>query len=595
MRLSTIFTHYCAWVNLLCIQGLVVLAFNTAYTTLRSRNFRDNSAHKFSATNTNAVLELGDEIDINAASSERKFLILQEVDKLLPNNPMVTEDILAKISCYVAKDVQWTKESPLPFESGRNHYGVKPNQLAVEYEPVTVGIASSEASVSTIALRTKPSTPLLSPNEIAFLREAVETYWRHMASTENDGDSSSKSRFTYQRRGNSEAHLSDVVQYYEQMKKGEKEQLQLSALVEKLLLDRVYPWIRDAFLSEEDESIYSDDLSLYVYDSLFIRYNATEAEKIGAGQPLHRDLGYVSINLMLNSQDDFDGGGTFFENQLTPVVMNGGVGASNNDIHPLKPHSPGHAIAHYSSSRHAGAATFEGVRDILVLFVAAATDGTPPKWEVAARLKSAARVYCSDVNSIDEQLICRVRHHRLALEQMPEDGEAYHYLGMALLDYHQYYLDAQGCRNDSLLTLAISCLEEATTHTPCDGRLQNNLGLARERLVECLESDNAENESMIADLRGQVVAAFKRSIQIHSLSKQLGCDVNVDYESACLNYGLYLSKLDDFQSAIRILSDVASNYDEVEDMTSSENSEDARRRVQRDASNLLSFCEMQIQ
>jgi hypothetical protein len=72
----------------------------------------------------------------------------------------------------------------------------------------------------------------------------------------------------------------------------------------------------------------------------------------------------------------------------------------------------------------------------------------------------------------------------------------------------------------------------------------------------------------------------------------VGCDVNTDYESACLNYGLFLSKLDDFEGAIDILSLVVANYEEAQDTDS--DAVDASR-VLRDASNLLGFCKRQIQ
>jgi len=580
--------------------------------TLSSRKFIGHITTKFSIQAASVpsaesiAVELEDTISTTAtAPSVRRILLLETVDELLSSGDQtLNQNILAKISLDIENDVRWAKETPLPFETDHSNHVIgddysETKVQTIEYEPIAVTTSSTESfPATTIALCTTPSTPLLIQNEITLLREAVETYWKHLSSTENN-DASSKSRFTYQRKGNSEAHLSDIVRYYEQHHYGEEKQKQVSALVDKLLLDRVYPWVRDAFLSKEDES----NGDLYVYDAIFIRYNATEAENIGAGQPLHRDLGYVSVNIMLNSQDEFDGGGTFFENQLLPVVLNGGDGTSN-DIQPLKPLGPGHAIAHYSSDRHAGSATFDGVRDILVLFVAAAAAAErAPKWEVAARLKSKARSYCSDASSIDEQLLCRVRHHRLAIKQVPSDGEAWHYLGMALLDFHGYEValqQQQDCtKNYSILRLAISCLEEATTYTPCDGRLQNNLGIAWERLFEHHQSREKEDEMSTADsgrllnsIRGQVAEAFSRSIQIHTLCKQVGCDVNTDYESACLNYGLFLSKLDDFEGAIDILSLVVANYEEAQDTDS--DAVDASR-VLRDASNLLGFCKRQIQ
>ncbi|KAL7448501.1 hypothetical protein ACHAWC_000675, partial [Mediolabrus comicus] len=425
--------------------------------------------------------------------------------------------------------------------------------------------------------------------EIQLLRRAVEIYWNDLDNTNSDSNlSSSKSRFTYQRKGNSEAHLSDVVRYFEQHHNHhEEEKLEVSTLVNKLLLDKIYPWIRDAFLSKES-SIHNDcgdnddeELSLYIYDAIFIRYNATEAENnIGAGQPLHRDLGYVSVNIMLNPEEEFQGGGTFFENQLLPVVLNdgrdGGSATTAAAALPLKPLGPGHAIAHKSSDRHAGSATVGGVRDILVLFVAVAagSSGGAPAWEVNARLKSTARSSSSSDSlnsSIGDQLLRRVRHHRLAIQYVLDDGEAWHYLGMALLDYHNYLQYEQQedymTKDSIVLRLSISCLETATAYTPCDGRLQNNLGIALERLVEfhLQTSENNQNEDEMTILRSRIATAYERSIQIHSLCYQIGCDVKADYESVCLNYGLYLSKLDNFANAIDILSLVATEDGDDED------------------------------
>mmetsp|Transcript_13158 Transcript_13158/g.21612 ORF Transcript_13158/g.21612 Transcript_13158/m.21612 type:complete len:626 (-) Transcript_13158:115-1992(-) len=612
--------RFTAYAIIICTQAAVVYAFSrsSAFTKLSvgdvTNQFSIQAAAAASVPSERIALELEDRISIPTAPAERGLLLLDKVDNLIssPGDRSINQNILTKINLDVDNDVRWAKETPLLFESDYSNHAIRNDhsetmlRTSIEYEPISVTASTEESSATTtIAVRTKPSTPLLIQSDISLLREAVETYWQHLASSENNG-ASTKSRFTYQRKGNSEAHLSDIVRYYEQYKLGEKRQQQVSALVDKLLLDRVYPWVRDAFLSKEDES----NGDLYVYDAIFIRYNATEAENIGAGQPLHRDLGYVSVNIMLNSQDEFKGGGTFFENQLLPVVLNEG-GDASNDIRALKPLGPGHAIAHFSSDRHAGSATFDGVRDILVLFVAvaAAEAERAPKWEVAARLKSTARAYCSDahdddgstMSSIDEQLLCRVRHHRLAIKEVPTDGEAWHYLGMALLDYHNYNVAMQkqrDCTNNcSILRLAISCLEEATTYTPCDGRLLNNLGIARERLFEDYQTRKEETEMSTTDLsrfldslRGQVADALSRSIQIHQLCKQAGCDVNADYESACLNYGLFLSKLDDFEGAIDILSLVAANY-EAEDTDS-----DAivASRVLRDASNLLDFCKRQI-
>ncbi|KAL9184548.1 hypothetical protein ACHAXT_012518 [Thalassiosira profunda] len=474
-------------------------------------------------------------------------------------SPVTPQTILENVDRAHERDVSYARGSPLPFEST--------HPCPIEYEP-----AKEATSDATIAIRTK-ATPLLNEEEIRLLQKAVECYWAR------DGADEAASRFTYQRKGNSEAHLSDVVRYSQQSS------TDISSLVNDLLLQRIYPWVRDAYLSKEEES----KLTLHVYDSLFIRYNATEANadnthaKSGAGQPLHRDLGFVSVNVMLNSPDEFVGGGTFFESQLL---------GDAEGMRPLKPLGPGHALAHFSSDRHAGAATSDGVRDILVIFLAAAENHpsssgprTAPRWERNARLKAAARAYCSECTSDAlGQLACRILSQRLAIDQVPNDGEAWQYLGMALLEYNDL-LQAEPSaaratiNGGGLVELAVSCLEEASKHTPCDGRLYNNLGIALERLLSV--TDKA------AGLDDRIRSAYQHSIDTHFACKQAGCDVDADFASASLNYGLYLSKLDLFEDAISVLSRIAPQEMPVAEIDA------ARQRVVRDAMGLLSFCERQ--
>eukprot|EP00581_Thalassiosira_minuscula_P017619 CAMPEP_0183716888 /NCGR_PEP_ID=MMETSP0737-20130205/10640_1 /TAXON_ID=385413 /ORGANISM="Thalassiosira miniscula, Strain CCMP1093" /LENGTH=308 /DNA_ID=CAMNT_0025946215 /DNA_START=170 /DNA_END=1093 /DNA_ORIENTATION=+ len=273
---------------------------------------------------------------------------------------------------------------------------------------------------------------------------------------------------------------------------------------------------------------------------------------------------------------------------------------NHDDVSPLKPLGRGHAIAHFSSNRHSGAATVSGVRDILVIFLAATTTTTKeeeqlasdttngnninlnkrkaPRWEYNARIKSTARTYCSkccgdsDESSMEDQLICRIFHHRLAIDQVPNDGEAWHYLGMALLDYHNYLqqqqrvADAIQSENNSghVLEIAVSCLEEATKHTPCDGRLCNNLGIALERLLEykvASETSSSQTATLMEQLHDRIRSSYQNSIMIHSTCERIGCDVAADYESACLNYGLYLSYQDDFGGAIDVLSRIVHSDD----------------------------------
>ena len=594
---------------------------------------RPQSQQLFSASTTST--------SVDVSTQSHPNLILEQIDDIiidpfLANNKSPSFqpiNILHNTNQNHEKDVRWAKASSLPFESDGN---VVDN--SIEYE-----IIQDPTKQSNIAIQTKQSTPLLDINEIQLLKHAVESYWNRPTSQE---DVTEKSRFTYQRKGNSEAHLSDVVKYTrQQYQRNSNANFDMSHLVHELLLNRVYPWIREAYLSNEEEET-NDELELYVYDSLFIRYNATEAnnsadnnvpnnkhnngdiiisgsqerKSVGAGQPLHRDLGYVSVNIMLNSQDEFDGGGTFFENQLVPMMMSTSSGNDQPyEVYPLKPIGPGHALAHYSNNRHAGAATLAGVRDILVIFLAAtpkknlSDDNTnngakmPPRWELNARIKSTARSYCSESfsssDNVEEQLLCRILHHRLAIDQVMNDGEAWHYLGMALLDYHhnlQSYKNdnANGERSDgkSVLDLAISCLNEATRQTPCDGRLYNNLGIALERLLEYHYNIGSTQISMIEQLHVNISLAYQNAVLIHSTCERVGCEVGADYESACLNYGLYLSKLDKFDDAIDALSRIAvtkAATDEDGEQNELNAAAWARQRVLTDATNLLHFCTRQ--
>jgi len=88
--------------------------------------------------------------------------------------------------------------------------------------------------------------------------------------------------------------------------------------------------------------------------------NNSTVARFGAGQPLHRDLGIVSVNIILNSAEEFQGGGTMFENQLYSKITKG------DRIIPsaLKPIGVGHTIAHLSNERHVGVGITYGLRDI---------------------------------------------------------------------------------------------------------------------------------------------------------------------------------------------------------------------------------------
>jgi len=374
--------------------------------------------------------------------------------------------------------------------------------------------------------------PILNLFDITLIRQAAEQQWRNPAQ-------GAKSRFTYQRPGNYEAHVSDL---------GPK----VKEIMNDALLSSIYPMIRQAFWDEPSSR-------LCVYDALIIRYNATEAQEaseIGAGQPLHRDLGIVSVNIMLNSADHFQGGGTLFENQL-----------HGNDISPLKPLGVGHCLAHYSAERHAGASTKEGVRDIMVIFVTAEKDPAPSLLR-NAWLKQC-REQCATSDEVDS-VICRIMHQTLAVQMVLNDGEAFQYLGTALMDYAKLLATKNTSEMVSTLEAAIQCLEHASILTPCDARIFNNLGLALGRLSKCSKRVSGDS----------IMAAYQRGIQLLEKSGQAGCDVEDDLNTIILNYGLYLSNQDRFRDAADVLQALAMRKrDGIE-----------KRRVVEDAYQLWKFC-----
>ena len=439
-----------------------------------------------------------------------------------------------------------------------------PNRIDYEWMHV-----KREGKQYPIAIRTTGTNPLLDATSIQQIRSAAERQWKDPSS------SGGTSRFTYQRKGNLEAHLDDLA----------REDSSIQTITDKLLLSKVYPLIRNAFDSLVVDNMNS--LRFCVYDSLIIRYNATEARSgmdpdiiVGAGQPLHRDLGLISVNIMLNSNDDFRGGGTAFENQFSDDV---------DSQAPLKPVGPGHALSHLSSERHAGASTMEGVRDILVMFITA-TNGGPlmrssaPALERCARLKATARAESSRFENAMDAALCRAMYQRLAIDAVWGDGEAWHYLGMALRDFHL----AQTLDDVSVVEqLSLDCLLHAAELTPCDARLYNNLGLLLGQLYM------KRKHRVFFD---QARHCYEKSALLHRNSMLAGCDVQNEFDASILNYGLLLANLDRFREA----ADVLASASDVNDFVKTKgggasyvltDSEASHLRILQDADTLRLFCE----
>ena len=533
----------------------------------------------------------------------------------------IKETLQRKIQESHSEDLKFCSSFPTESVKGNNERIV----VVPTYEQIEIAREKAKdhdvhhshniSKPSFLAIRTNDEeNPILDQKSISTIINAAESVWFGNKNNRNDSegaeeqkfDSETKSRFTYQRKGNYEAHLVDLANSIDE---------NIHTIINEALTDRVYPMVRDAFQNDIPDI---QDIEFCVYDSLIIRYNATEAlmsEKgssdssnersidysndmvVGAGQPLHRDLGIVSVNIMLNSDDNFMGGGTFFEEQMRPSIIDSldiktkGV-LLQEEIEPLKPSGIGQALAHLSSMRHAGAGTKSGVRDILVMFLSAKRkDSNVPIMDEAARLKFNARKYAQEYqNEEGMSTLHRMVSYKLAIDNTPGDGEAWHYMGMAL---REYSLNKELGREESkaLAEMAISCLKIALTLTPCDGRLCNNLGLAHETLFSLDASkkyDIENNEDFIvhSDQEQEIIANFySLSLKLHGISKKVGCDVSFDFDQACLNYGLYLSKQNRFSDAAEILS----YFNDVGTINGSISDENHLRMIF-DGTRLFQFC-----
>ncbi|CAJ1946630.1 unnamed protein product [Cylindrotheca closterium] len=490
----------------------------------------------------------------------------------------------------------------------------------------------TERAHKPLAIQTKQ--PILDDTTIAWIRGQAHSIW-------NDASKTVESRFTYQRKGNYEVHLSDLIE--------QGSNVNARREIRQALQQKIYPLVREAF----GTSLADDPCSLQfcVYDAIVIRYNATEAglcentiesvtfeTKLGAGQPLHRDLGLVSVNVMLNSPNEFEGGGTFMEDQLQDLLWESSTRKDeevdqNSLPLPLKPMGgPGHALLHLSSDRHAGASTRRGVRDILVFFLTASKTATDldkdqystPLLEQAARLKSTARAQCEKclVKSIsfDESCksaiwqplasaICRAKYQHLAIQAIPTDGEAWQYLGMALCDIQQTLgmfimakeqsglelvsgLDVVLEYQQRLVQLSISILEMAKQFTPCDARVWHNLAWVLDQTTGLTNKPEIDHE---------IQSNYSRAMELHQAFQQAGCDVGIDYDSTILNYGLYLANEDHFSKAVKVLElirpsalQVQQQMMEQKSQTQQEQKLQQRFGLIQDAQRLLSYCQRQL-
>ncbi len=510
--------------------------------------------------------------------------VLEFVDTKLLDSPstMDIETILERVRKQHIDDFETARSSYLEIEEREPGISATP----FSFERIVLPYSSEQppqrkCASPTLAVRS--TEPILDASSVQAVKNAAEDVWKA-----EKGDDTNTSRFTYQYSGNNEAHVFDFITSSATTTTATEKIAGDRAItaLNKALQQKIYPTIRKAFFEPNKDSENDDGTRLFVYDALVIRYNSTKAVEAevttnaiqSAGQPLHRDLGLISVNIMLNSADDFEGGGTFFENQLLD---------STSTIEPLKPSGVGYCLAHSASERHAGAGTTAGVRDILVLFVSACTSVggaiQAPAELVSARLKSC-RAFCesqavagkpmeSEEQWMELQrsiLLCRILHQRLAVtagtnasavpsllafdQQSYCDGEALQYLGTALMEYSGIETDVEKALET--LEVASECFRVASIVTPCDSRVYNNLGIIFGRMNEIdqntgsLSSQRAKEQEM----------AYRKGMEILQRSIQAGCtneSLTKDLESLTLNFGLFVANQDLFHDAAEILEPIA--------------------------------------
>jgi hypothetical protein len=152
------------------------------------------------------------------------------------------------------------------------------------------------------------------------------------------------------------------------------------------------------------------------------------------------------------------------------------------------------------------------------------------------------------------------------LDAIPKDGEAWQYLGTALMEYSDHAADPT-----MIIGVAKDCFLHAAAMTPCDSRVYNNLALGLQRL----QGPPALIEQ-----------AFEQAWDILDRSKKAGCcDVEQDLEALSLNYGLYLSNQDRFHDACRILRCTAMKKKEFKE----------GGRIVEDAFRLYDFCHRKLE
>ena len=213
-----------------------------------------------------------------------------------------------------------------------------------------------------------------------------------------------------------------------------------------------------------------------------------------------------------------------------------------------------------------------------------------PKLEQSARLKGTARHKSRSFQDAADAALCRMHYQRLAVESVPHDGEAWHYLSMTLRDFYLATGEKDNIHGKVVQKACIECLQLATKITPGDGRLFNNLALSLGQLF--MEKLQQSNEDGL--LYRQVRESYERSALLHKASEIIGIDIGQEYDTCILNHGLFVANLDQFRTAVTILS-CATDQQRLSSKNGVSNAREAHLRLLKDVNSLKRFCEQHAQ
>ena len=109
---------------------------------------------------------------------------------------------------------------------------------------------------------------------------------------------------------------------------------------------------------------------MWLYDAFVLRFD-NQPNQQGLGVHVDDDGLGLSINALLSSPDDFDGGGTFFEDENLGEQVDADGNEADVTVGFTVTPEQGELVSHHGGLRHSSVPTTGGMRYILVAFLRA--------------------------------------------------------------------------------------------------------------------------------------------------------------------------------------------------------------------------------